>query len=498
MNTTDLIALSPLLIVGLSAVAILLLISLRRNHRAVATLALGGLALAMASIPQAAAVAPHHIAPLMMADGYALFYSALLLAASFVVGLLSFDYLEQRGEQREEYYVLLLLATLGGLVLVGANHFVSLFLGLEILSVAIYVMVAYARSSPLAAETGIKYLILAGTSSAFMVFGMALVYAQTGTLEFGPMAAQLMQMEDFGLALPGMAMMLVGVGFKLAVVPFHMWTPEVYQGAPVPVTAFVATVSKGAMFALLLRFFAAFEADEAQPIMNILGLLAIASMLAGNLLALLEDNVKRLLAYSSIAHFGYVLVAFLAESSFGDEAVTFYLVAYFISTLAAFGVISVLSDGKSEADRMEDFRGLYWRRPMLATLMTAALLSLAGIPLTTGFVAKFAVVAAGVKAALWVPVFALALGSAIGLYYYLRLVVVMLSPVNPTDDSNSEATATDDAMSTRAPNPAILRPKKVPIGPAFALSILAIFLLGLGVLPTPLMDFIKSSVSELR
>ncbi|NQU49157.1 MAG: NADH-quinone oxidoreductase subunit N, partial [Planctomycetes bacterium] len=260
MNATDLIALSPLLIVGLSAVATLLLISLHRNHRAVATLALGGLALAMASIPQAAAVAPYHIAPLMMADGYAFFYSALLLAASFVVGLLSFDYLEQRGEQREEYYVLLLLATLGGLVLVGANHFVSLFLGLEILSVAIYVMVAYARSSPHAAETGIKYLILAGTSSAFMVFGMALVYAQTGTLEFGPIAAQLMQMEDFGLALPGMAMMLVGVGFKLAVVPFHMWTPEVYQGAPVPVTAFVATVSKGAMFALLLRFFAAFEA----------------------------------------------------------------------------------------------------------------------------------------------------------------------------------------------------------------------------------------------
>ncbi|NQU50261.1 MAG: NADH-quinone oxidoreductase subunit N, partial [Planctomycetes bacterium] len=234
--------------------------------------------------------------------------------------------------------------------------------------------------------------------------------------------------------------------------------------------------------------FAAFEADEAQPIMIILGLLAIASMLAGNLLALLEDNVKRLLAYSSIAHLGYVLVAFLAESSFGDEAVTFYLVAYFISTLAAFGVISVLSDGKSEADRMEDFRGLYWRRPLLATLMTAALLSLAGIPLTTGFVAKFAVVAAGVEAALWIPVFALALGSAIGLYYYLRLVVVMLSPANPPVDE----------ISSRAPNPSSPRPEKIAIGPAFALSILAILLLGLGVLPTPLMDFIKSSVSELR
>lgn len=497
MSRTDLTALSPLLVVALAAVAVLLLISVRRNHRATATLTLAGLVLGLVSISWAATVTPHQVAPLLIADGYALFYSALVLAAALVVCLLSFDYLEQRGEQREEFYVLLLLATLGGLVLVGASHFVTLFLGLEILSVAIYVMVAYARSSPLAAETGIKYLVLAGASSAFLVFGMALVYAQTGTLEFRPLVAQLSAIEGSGLALPGMALMLVGVGFKLAVVPFHMWTPEVYQGAPAPVTAFVATVSKGAMFALLLRFFAALGPGEARPLLVVLGLVAMASILAGNLLALLEQNIKRLLAFSSIAHLGYVLVAFLASSAFGDEAVTFYLVAYFVSTLAAFGVVTVLSDNEREAERIEDYRGLFWRRPLLATLMTGALLSLAGIPLTTGFVGKFAVVAAGVEASLWLPVSVLALGSAIGLYYYLRLVVVMLSSL---DAGAATESAADSGRTPADPGqtPAWPRAARVGGGAALALGLLALLLLGLGLYPGPLMDVIESSVSPLR
>ena len=488
MSRTDLIAMLPMLVVGLAAIANLLLISVRRHHRAVYSLTLFGLAFALFTIPQVAAVAPHHVQSLLVADGYALFYTALVLASSVVICLLSYNYLEQRCEQREEFYVLLLLATLGGLVLVGAEHFVTLFLGLEILSVAVYVMVAYARSSPLAAETGIKYLVLAGASSAFLVFGMALVFAQTGSLEFVPVADRLTHMEGLGFALPGLALMLVGIGFKLAVVPFHMWTPEVYQGAPAPVTAFVATVSKGGIFAILLRLFATLGSEEAQPILVVFGLIAIASMLAGNLLALLEQNVKRLLAFSSIAHLGYVLVAFLAGSSFGDEAVTFYLVAYFVSTLAAFGVVTVLSDSDREAELVEDFRGLFWRRPMLASLMTGALLSLAGIPLTAGFVGKFAVIAAGVEGALWVPVCALALGSAIGLYYYLRLVVVMLS-------SNL---VKDKEVPGSVLSPSWPMAPKVGSGAALALGLLAVLLLGLGVYPSPLIDFIESGVSALR
>ena len=184
-------------------------------------------------------------------------------------------------------------------------------------------------------------------------------------------------------------MIVAGFGFKLALVPFHLWTPDVYQGAPAPVTAFVATVSKGAMFGASAALFLRLDGTQHAPVFTVFSILAIASMVAGNLLALLQDNVKRMLAYSSIAHLGYLLVAFLAAGQSGSEAITFYLVAYFVTTLGAFGVVTVLSTSAGDAERLEDYRGLFWRRPALAAVFTAMLFSLAGIPLTAGFVGKF-------------------------------------------------------------------------------------------------------------
>ncbi len=475
MNGTDLIALSPLIVTAVVAVLALLVLSVRRRHGVVATVTLLGLVLAGVSISLAAPLAPRQVTPLLVIDSYSLFFSGLLLAAATVVGLLAFSYLEQRQENREEFYVLLVISTLGAMVLAASNHFISLFLGLEVLSVGIYGLVAYHRSGPHAAEAGIKYLILAGASSAFLVFGMALIYGQTGTMQFGPMAEKLKGDVDLGLVLPGLALMVTGVGFKLALVPFHMWTPEVYQAAPAPVTAFVATVSKGGMLALLLRFFAEFEALDLGPILSVFALIAIASMLVGNLLALLENNVKRILAYSSIAHLGYVLVAFLAGGVLATEAVTFYLVAYFISTLAAFGVVSVLSDADREAEQIEDYRGLFWRRPWLATLLTATLLSLAGIPLTVGFLGKFYVVAAGVGAAQWTLVIVLVVGSAIGLFYYLRLIVVMSSQLPETEAGRSWP-----------------RPSQLRAGAGLALVILAVSIVWLGVYPAHLSSLIQA------
>src|SRR5262249_20378764 len=206
------------------------------------------------------------------------------------------------------------------------------------------------------------------------------------------------------LLLAGFAMLLVGVGYKLALVPFHMWTPDVYQGAPAPVTAFLATVSKGAMFALLLRYFTPIDVYAYRPLFLVFSLIAIASMLVGNLLALSQPNVKRLLAYSSIAHLGYLLVAFLASRAMAGTAVAFYLVAYFIASLGAFGIITVLSNGAREAESIDAYRGLFWQHPWLAGIFTAMLLSLAGIPITAGFVGKFYVVAAGVGTSLWLLV----------------------------------------------------------------------------------------------
>ena len=481
MTNDELFALSPLIAIALVAVVVLMVMSVRRHHGVAATITLVGIGLAGASIPIAASVAPLQVTPLLIVDGYALFFIGLLLATSFVTVLLSFSYLDQRQENREEFYALLLVATLGAMVLVASRHFVSLFLGLEILTVAIYVMVAYLRSNLPCIEAGIKYLILAGASSAFLIFGMALIYAELGTMEFGPMATVLEGADSLGLALGGLALMVTGIGFKLALVPFHMWTPDVYQGAPAPVTAFVATVSKGAMFALLLRYFAGLETVDFGPILLVFSVIAVASMLVGNLLALLQDNVKRLLAYSSIAHLGYLLVALLAGGELAAEAVTFYLVAYFITTLAAFGAVTMLSDAEREAERFEDYRGLFWRRPWMAALLTATLLSLAGIPLTAGFVGKFYVLAAGVEEDLWTLVSVLVLGSAIGLFYYLRLVVVMFD----------RAPERDAEMSWP-------RPSRVSPSAALALGALALSLVWLGVYPSPLMDLIQSSVAGLN
>jgi NADH-quinone oxidoreductase subunit N len=227
-----------------------------------------------------------------------------------------------------------------------------------------------------------------------------------------------------------MALMITGIGFKLAVVPFHMWTPDVYEGAPAPVTAFVATVSKGALFGLLLRYFREAPATGG-TVFLVFTIIAIASMVVGNLLALLQNNVKRILAYSSIAHLGYLLVAFQAGGLLGGRAATFYLTAYFVTTLGAFGVVSVLSAGDRDADRIEDYRGLFWRRPALAGVLVVMLFSLAGIPLTAGFLGKFYVVAAGAASATWLLLLVLVTTSAIGIYYYLRIIVALYATETP-------------------------------------------------------------------
>src|SRR5262249_9213565 len=276
--------------------------------------AVGGLAASCATLPLAATVVPHQVASLLVLDLYSLFYLALLLLPSLVVTVLAYGYLVGRQRPCEAFYLLLVLATLGALVLVMSTHFISLFLGLELLSVALYALFAYLRTDVRRLEAAIKYLLLAAASSAFLLFGMALIYAELGTMEFARIAVW----HTAGgtvrsiVVLTGLALTLIGLGFKLAVVPFHMWTPDVYEGAPAPVTAFVATVSKGAVVALLLRYLVHTGASTYRPVLLVLSLIAIASMCVGNILALWQDNVKRLLAYSSIAHLGYVLVALVA------------------------------------------------------------------------------------------------------------------------------------------------------------------------------------------
>jgi NADH-quinone oxidoreductase subunit N len=477
MTGADFIAMLPLLVVAGAAVLTMVSVAIRRSHALTVAITLAGLAAAFGSLWPAAAAAPRRVTPLLIVDRYALFYTGLILAASIAVVLLSYAYFQKYSAHREELYILLLIATLGSSVLVAAGHLVSFFLGLELLSVALYGMISYPHLRPLPLEAGLKYLVLAAVSAAFLLFGMALVYAAAGTMEFGRMAAVFRGGSAAAprLLLPGLALIVTGFGFKLAVVPFHLWTPDVYEGAPAPVTAYVATVSKGAMFALLLRYFNGSVAHEAGPIFAVFSIIAIASMLAGNIMGLLQNNVKRILAYSSIAHLGYLLVAFQAGGDFGPAAVTFYLVAYFVTTLGAFGIVTVLSGEDRDADSLEDYRGLFWRRPAIAAVFTAMLLSLAGIPVTAGFLGKFYIVAAGAAAARWALIVVLVVASSIGLFYYLRIVVAMYQTAR------------------EAP---IALPRLPVIG-ALTLGILSGLLLWFGTFPNVLLNAIHDALAGL-
>jgi NADH-quinone oxidoreductase subunit N len=466
--------LGPPIAVAATVVVVLIVISIHRSHRITAALTLAGIAVAFLMLLRPA-LAPRSATTLLVFDDYASFYTGLILAATAAVTLLSFGYLERRHEQRDEYYLLLLLAALGSIVLVAATHFASLFLGLELLSVSLYALIAYTRTRAQSIEAAVKYLVLAAVSAALLLFGMALVYAALGTMEFARMTTMPVDAPGYVVTLVGVGLVLVGFGFKLALVPFHMWTPDVYQGAPAPVTAFVATVSKGAMFAVLLRYFTIIDVHAHRSVFLIFAILAIVSMVVGNLLALLQNNVKRLLAYSSIAHLGYLFVAFLASGTLAATAITFYLVAYFVTMIGAFGVVTILSSADSETENLDEYRGLFARRPWLSAVFTAVLLSLAGIPLTAGFVGKFYLTVAAGGAALWSLLIVMMVTSGIGLFYYLRIVVAMFM----------ESAADTSTGRERS---------HVPVVAGLTLSALTVALIWLGVYPAPLIRLIRIMV----
>ena len=478
MTIQDLVSLLSLLILSAAIVAVMLAAAFWRNHRLTFTLTFLGLALPLITLPLASARAlPLPLTPLLVMDGFAIFYIALILLTSLVVVLISFHFMERMAGNKDEYYLLILLATLGACVLILSNHFVSFFLGLETLSIALFTMIAYSRSQRQRVEAAIKYLILAAVASAFLLFGMALTYTVSGTMQFSQMSPPAgLPVEEQILLTIGVSLLIVGIGFKLALVPFHMWVPDVYQGAPAPVTAFVATVSKGGIFALFLRLFTYIPVENGSGLWNVIALIAIASMLIGNLLAVIQNNVKRILAYSSIAHFGYLLVAFLAGTLFASSSMTFYLVVYIITSLVAFGVISVLSSPDREFEDLQTYRGLFRRRPAHAVFLSLSLLSLASLPPTGGLVGKVLLAAAGVQASLWLPLAALVIGTVIGVFYYLRIVMAMFR-----EPETEEGT----------PIPLIHRSESL------TLTLLSTILVVLGIYPTPLIRLIEGVVTYL-
>tara|TARA_R110002072_G_scaffold9891_1_gene47123 strand:- start:803 stop:2248 length:1446 start_codon:yes stop_codon:yes gene_type:complete len=433
MTGADFQSLSPLLILSGGATVLMLQIAFVRSVNLTATLTTLILALAALSCVYAGQIEEQRVTPLLLADHFALLFCALFCAAAAVTALLSHDYIQHHGDEPEEYFLLLTLSTLGACVLAYAVHVASFLLGLELLSVSLYALIAYPNKSILPLEAATKYLVLSGAASATALFGFALLYAVTGTLEFSTLGTRLDEtISGQPVLIAGAAMVFAGMAFKLSIVPFHLWTPDVYDGAPSPITGYLASVAKAAVFIAVLRLFLEADLFRYQLLVELIGLMAILSMLAGNLLALLQTNIKRMLAYSSIAHIGYLLIIFMAYLTSGDRALTveaaaYYLIAYTATTLAAFGLLTLISAQQVERENVElhHVTGLFWQRPLLAALMLVAMLSLAGIPLTAGFIAKFYLFSAAVNGQNWTLLGSLILGSGIGIYYYLRVVYYM-------------------------------------------------------------------------
>ena len=352
-----------------------------------------------------------------------------------VVFVYSTDYLRRRAILKGEYYVLGLFATLGAMVLTSAASLITLYLGLELMSLCLYAMVAFDRESGVAAESAIKYFVLGSMASGTLLYGMSIVYGVTGSLELSTIAAAVHNgfADNVGL-LFGIAFLIVGIGFKLGAVPFHMWIPDVYEGSPTCVTVFIGTASKLAAFALAMRLLPEALAGSQTDWSQMLVVLSVLSIVIGNVVAIAQTNLKRMLAYSTISHIGYILLGLLAGTAQGYQAAMFYMISYVIVACGAFGMILLLARQGFEADRLVDFKGLNARSPWFAGMMAILMFSLAGLPPFIGFWAKLGVIQAVLNVDYtWLAVVAV-LFSVVGAYYYLRVVKLMYFD-DPTDSA---------------------------------------------------------------
>jgi NADH-quinone oxidoreductase subunit N len=468
MSPGDPVALLPLIVVGYASVMVLVIGAFWRNHCAVGVLTLGGLGAAFITIFAALPLTPRQVTPLLRVDSMALFFMGLFFLGGCAVAVFAHDYLRTSGPGSEKFYALVLFAILGMSVLAASNHFVSFFVGVETLSVSLYGLIGYTLGRKSSLEASLKYLVLAGASLSFLLFGMALIYFEFGAMEFDVLAGAMRGAQVTPLGFAGLGLLLVGFSFKLAVVPFHAWAPDVYQGAPAPISALIATGSKAAVFALLLRFLTLLAVKELGSLFLLLEGMAIITMLVGNLLALLQRNLKRLLAYSSITHMGYLIIPLLAGGAQGVSSLSFYFVSYFVTTIGAFGVIAALSRAENEMDELRYYAGLGFRRPWLGAALGLMMLSLAGVPPTIGFMAKFYIFTAAARSSLWLLLIMGVLNSGLAAYYYLRVLVALYS---------------------RAPEEGMTWPR-VGAASGAALVALTVLVVVLGIYPTPLMALV--------
>ncbi|QYN43633.1 NADH-quinone oxidoreductase subunit N [Gilliamella sp. ESL0441] len=379
------------------------------------------------------------ITTLFTCDGYGLLYSSLILMISIIVSCLAFRWFKQEQTSQGLFYLILVFMALGGVTLMYASHLMAFFIGVELLSIPFIGLIGYQYIQTHSLEAAVKYMILSTIASAFLLMGIAFYYAASGELTFSGLSYQLSTMTSQSpLLLMGVCLMLVGIGFKLSLVPFQLWLPDVYQGSPTIVALLLSTVGKVAIFCAIARLFLLAPIVNNETIRIILVFMAFFSILWGNLFAFIQSSLKRLLAYSSIAHFGYLFIALIAVQYqvLALETIGVYLIGYTLANITVLGVISLESHSNELRDHENeiDLSGLFWRRPILASAMGVGLLSLAGMPLTVGFIGRFLLILLGVTAELWWLMAAVVIGSALGLYFYARLVINLYLRPNCRDD----------------------------------------------------------------
>lgn len=466
----------PEIVLTLFGMVIMLLDPLVDEQRSQKTLGAIGLLGAMGAIAATIFQAQYPGAGfwgMVNVDPFSVFFHFLVATVTAVVILTSYEYMAVQQIRAGEYYGLILFGAVGMCLMSSAVELVLIFIALEISSISTYILAGFRRRAAISSESAIKYFLLGSFATAFFLYGVALTFGATGSTNIVDISRALQVTQPALLAYVGVALMFVGLGFKVAAAPFHVWTPDVYEGAPAPVVGFMSTAPKAAVFAVLLRIL--FEA-HAPGTLWLVWVVAALSMTLGNIGAFVQDNVKRLLAYSSIAHAGYLLVAYAALPDNGIPAAMFYTASYAAMNVGAFAVVSHLAGAGERRVTLEDYAGLGRRSPILAATLTIFLLSLIGIPITGGFFAKFYVFSAALQAHLVGLVIIGVLNSAFGSYYYLR-VIVMMYMREPREE-----------VPTSTPIP-------LSLGAALAISVFATIYLG--ILPGKVLEYAARSASGL-
>ncbi|MGM8909362.1 NADH-quinone oxidoreductase subunit N [Psychrobacter sp. 1U1] len=425
---------APIIAVVVTTLLAMIAITIKRSHVITGTITVTGLNVGLfILLAQIGGVIDSRYAlpsaeQLFVIDNFAQFNMVVIFICALACCTLAYAYLANLKDNKDELYLLMLVSTTGALLMVSAQHMAAFFMSLELLSIPLYGLLSYTFLRNRSLESGLKYLVLSATASATLLMGMAFIYAQVGSLAFKPISLVLGDIFESPLLILGTALMMFGIAFKLSAAPFHMWTPDVYEGAPAPIATYLASVSKVAMMALAVRFLIDTALLALPSVQILIMVMATLSILVGNLLAVRQTNLKRLLGYSSIAHMGYVLIVIVSIGSAADSITSMYMAVYAFTSIGAFGVVTLMSSPyrlAGEADELIHYQGLFWRRPVLTAVMTIMMLSLAGIPLTAGFITKLFAILAAVQGTNWFLAAMIVLGSAIGLFYYLRVMLTL-------------------------------------------------------------------------